>query len=306
MNYLDLKKAKKIFSEGKNVTKFLRNEFNESENTSEIIEIAYDLQAGSYIEATNLNRSKAEDTAAELAELMEPHLSNQSSILDIGCGELTTLSLIMNKLNSNIKNVFAFDISLSRLLKGQDFYNQNYNADNLSLNIFVADIKQIPLHSKSIDIVTSSHALEPNGNNLQMLLKEIFRVAKSKCILFEPYYEMNSDEGKLRMEKLGYVKNIAGVVENLGGKILDIKLVKNISNSLNPTGCFVIEPPKTEKEIKSTEPKYSVPGTDFILDEGEHFFLSPDTGLIFPVYKNIPILKSGYGILGTSLFKNIQ
>ena len=58
MNSLILQKAKQAYSEGKNVTEFLRSEFQESQNTSEIIEIAYDLQAGSYIEWVNLNRKK--------------------------------------------------------------------------------------------------------------------------------------------------------------------------------------------------------------------------------------------------------
>ena len=302
MNHLNLTKARQIYSEGKNVTEFLRKEFQEKDNTSEIIEIAYDLQAGSYIDFVNADRQRANIYANELAGLLEPHLLNQSSLLDVGTGELTTLSLLLNNLQTQMSQIFAFDISWSRLYKGKDFFNKNCNSKSVILNPFVADIKQIPLCSKSVDIVTSSHALEPNGRKLSILLNEIFRVTKNKCILFEPSYELNSEEGKRRMEKLGYIKDIEGTVKSLGGRVLDVQLIKNVGNTLNPTACFVIEPPKLVSKIDHNKPRFSVPGTDFLLNREGQFFTSLDTGLLFPVLHDIPILKSEVGILGTALF----
>ena len=302
MNHFNLTKARQIYSEGKNVTEFLREEFQEKDNTSEIIEIAYDLQAGSYIDFVNADRQRANIYANELAGLLEPHLLNQSSLLDVGTGELTTLSLLLNNLQTQMSQIFAFDISWSRLYKGKDFFHKNCNSKSVILNPFVADIKQIPLCSKSVDIVTSSHALEPNGRELSILLNEIFRVTKNKCILFEPSYELNSEEGKRRMEKLGYIKDIEGTVKSLGGRVLDIQLIKNVGNTLNPTACFVIEPPKLVSEVDHNKPRFSVPGTDFLLNREGQFFTSLDTGLLFPVLHDIPILKSEVGILGTALF----
>ena len=302
MNHFNLTKARQIYSEGKNVTEFLREEFQEKDNTSEIIEIAYDLQAGSYIDLVNANYQRANIYANELAGLLEPHLLNQSSLLDVGTGELTTLSLLLNNLQTQMSQIFAFDISWSRLYKGKDFFNKNCNSKSVILNPFVADIKQIPLCSKSVDIVTSSHALEPNGRKLSILLNEIFRVTKNKCILFEPSYELNSEEGKRRMERLGYIKDVEGTVKSLGGRVLDVQLIKNVGNTLNPTACFVIEPPKLVSEVDHNKPRFSVPGTDFLLNREGQFFTSLDTGLLFPVLHDIPILKSEAGILGTALF----
>lgn len=302
MNHFNLTKARQIYSEGKNVTEFLREEFQEKDNTSEIIEIAYDLQAGSYIDFANADRQRANIYANELAGLLEPHLLNQSSLLDVGTGELTTLSLLLNNLQTQMSQIFAFDISWSRLYKGKDFFHKNCNSKSVILNPFVADIKQIPLCSKSVDIVTSSHALEPNGRELSILLNEIFRVTKNKCILFEPSYELNSEEGKRRMEKLGYIKDIEGTVKSLGGRVLDVQLIKNVGNTLNPTACFVIEPPKLVSEVDHNKPRFSVPGTDFLLNREGQFLTSLDTGLLFPVLHDIPILKSEVGILGTALF----
>jgi len=300
ISYLD--KARKVYAENNNVTEFLKNELQKDYNTDEIIEIAYDLQAGNYIKNANLNRANKDLYACELADILKPYLAHQSSLLDVGTGELTTLSLILNRINNLLLNVFAFDISWSRLYKGLSFFEQNCNNKNIVLHSFVAEIKYIPLPSKSIDIVTSNHALEPNGKNLESLLREIFRVAKNKCILFEPSYELNCDEGKRRMDKLGYIKNIEGVASNLGGKVIDIKLLKNIGNILNPTACFIIEPPQTLSSIEKKEIKFTVPGTDLNLAKEEYFYKSSDTGLVFPILKNIPILKNKYGVLATALF----
>jgi hypothetical protein len=71
---------------------------------------------------------------------------------------------------------------------------------------FVADISETPLLDKSVNVTISSHALEPNRSKLPELLLEIFRVTKDKIILFEPFYEFNTDEGEQRMHGLGYIK----------------------------------------------------------------------------------------------------
>ena len=269
--------------------------------TQEIIEIAYDLQAGSYIENTNKNRVNQEKIAAVIASELNKFLLPSSTLLDIGSGELTNLTLIINKLK-NIRKVFAFDISWSRIFKGIKFFKDNTKNKTNLLHPFVADIKSIPLASNSIDIITSCHALEPNGKSLNLLLKELFRVAKDKLVLFEPSYELNSKEGKRRMEKYGYIKGIEKEVIKLGGIVENIKLIGDPANSLNPTACYVISVNKKKKYGHKKSPKFTIPGSDFELKRSDNFMISKDTGLIFPILKKIPILKSELAILSTALF----
>lgn len=298
MKFIDILEAKSVYQKGENVTQYLRDKFDSEDNTSEIIEIAYDLQAGSYINAVNANPDKAESYAAELSEILSVHLVSGDSLLDVGTGEITTLSLILNNLNVDLSDILAFDISWSRLSHGIKFHRENRTA-KFPLRPFVADIKEIPLHEKCVDVVTSSHALEPNGRNLEALLGELFRVTKRKLVLFEPSYELNSEEGKARMDKLGYVKDIEGKVNNLGGKMLDVIPITNIINPLNPTVCYVIEPPSQGlKHLEST--KFCVPGTNFKLEADGHFLFSKETGLAFPVLDDIAVLKTASAILATS------
>ena len=45
MKFIDVLEAKSIYKKGENVTQYLRTKFGSEDNTSQIIEIAYDLQA---------------------------------------------------------------------------------------------------------------------------------------------------------------------------------------------------------------------------------------------------------------------
>jgi len=297
MKFIDVLEAKSIYQKGENVTNYLRKKYGSEDNTSEIIEIAYDLQAGSYVENVKSNFDKANCYANELSNILSDNLECGDSLLDVGTGEITTLTLVLNKLKTELSDVVALDISWSRLSVGMQFH-QEHRRSKFPLKVFVADIKAIPLHEKCVDVVTSSHALEPNGRNLETLLLELFRVTKKKLVLFEPSYELNSEEGKDRMDKLGYIKDIEGTVSRLGGKVWDVVPIRHTSNPLNPTACYIIEPPKhITKHLDVVT--YCVPGTNFELKlDGQHLF-SPDTGLVFPVLDDIAVLKTSSAILAT-------
>ena len=241
-----------------------------------------------------------------MASILDNHTTEADSLLDIGTGELTTLSHLIRRLENKPKEVFAFDISWSRIYKGITYAKDVMGVDYKLLKPFVADISEIPLLDKSINITTSSYALEPNGGKLKELLGELFRVTIDKLVLVEPCFEINTEEGKQRMERLGYIKNIDGAVEELGGKLIEKIIIKNISNPLNPTVCFIIIPPPLVKEISPNKSDiksgiFSVPGTNIPLKEVEDYYFSNQVGLCYPTLKSIPILKSNASILASSL-----
>ncbi len=300
MNYLNINEAREAYKKNQNVTEFLREKFGANENTSEIIEMAYDLQAGSYIQLAYSDFEKMKFLASQISVILAQYLNPSDSLLDVGTGELTNFTLTLNNIGVELSRALAFDISWSRLSKGVAFYREN-NVSPAPLEVFVADIKAVPLASKCVDVVTSNAALEPNGRYLPVLLKELFRVAKKKLVLFEPSYELNTDEGRKRMDSLGYIKNIEQEVRKLGGIIDDVIPIEHVRNPLNPKACYVITPPECD-QAWICEPLYCVPGSDFSLTNDGNFMLSKDTGLVFPILDEIPVLRESAAILATAKF----
>jgi ubiquinone/menaquinone biosynthesis C-methylase UbiE len=149
MKYLDLQEVKYIYNKGKNITQYLRKKLNQKNNTSKIIEIAYDLQAGSYIKYAKMNVEKTRLYTNEISQILDQNIDNNQSLLDVGTGELTTLVQLLNKIKKKPSKIFAFDISWSRLYKGKKFFEKKIQNKKTKLSIFCADMKSIPLESST-------------------------------------------------------------------------------------------------------------------------------------------------------------
>ena len=306
MKVFDVVEAKKGYAEGRNVTELLRAQQGVTHNTSEIIEIAYDLQAGTYIESTEKNAEFARLYSEELAAILQNHVRPSDTVLDVGTGELTTLSLLIRALKTPPGHLLAYDISWSRIYKGLEFAKQHMGPTFARFTPFVADIGQTPLLDKSVNVTISNHALEPNGGRLPELLTELFRITRDTLVLFEPCYEINSEEGRQRMDRLGYIKGVDAAVAALGGTLVEKIRIGNVNNPLNPTVGFVIRP-RPERGVRpastraGAETIFSVPGTSHPLERVDDCYFSNTTGLCFPILKSIPVLKPGAAILASAL-----
>ena len=296
LNY-DLDELKLFFQKGINLTDKLKEQNKLNSNSDEIIELVYDIQAGSYIDFANKNIHFMHDYSDEVTNILNQYVSSDSVILDIGSGECTTISYISNKLHS-FSHFFCFDISMSRILKGVSF--MKVHAKNLKkITPFVGNISEIPFKSSSIDIVISNHALEPNGKNLSNLLQESIRVCSHYLILFEPSYENNSKKGQQRMDSLGYIRGLEAESKKLGCEVVDIIKMKNVSNILNPTYCYIFKVKKNlDHNNKNTQ--FTYPGTDFILEDKADYLYSKKYGKVFFKFRNIPILRTDNSLLMTT------
>ncbi len=298
--------AMEAFARGENVTKHLQRELKTDVNTPAIIEMAYDLQAGSYIAWVKRNREFTERYASEAAGILDAHLLDGDSLLDVGTGELTTFSIIAAKIRPCVSALYAFDISWSRINFGLDFAAQNLPLDLLArLKTFVADLGKVPLRSKSIDVTISSHALEPNGGREKAILTELLRITRRKLVLFEPSYEKNSGQGRQRMDRLGYIKYLDRHMRELGAKVLDVVALKNIDNSDNPTFAYIFAPADAADKPAGKAAEFADPGTDDALVAFSSCFYSPELGVSYPVIEGIPVLRSDAAVLTSALSKNV-
>ena len=71
MRYCDLSGAFDVYAQGGNVTKYLRDTLGEEQNNDSIIEIAYDLQSGSYVENFERNRSIVTRYIDEISDILK-------------------------------------------------------------------------------------------------------------------------------------------------------------------------------------------------------------------------------------------
>ena len=259
----------------------------------EAIAISYDLQAGSYSQFAKSNSTYIEEYSGEIAEILNRLSANAESVMEAGVGEATTLSNVRTKLDFEPDSV-GFDISLSRVLFARSYFAEHGKG---TARFFVADLFNIPFADNSIDIVYTSHSMEPNGGREKEAMAELYRVAGKYLVLFEPAYELATDDGKQRMDRLGYVKGLQAAAIELGMKVLDYSLTRVCSNSLNPTAMLLIE--KSRDAPSRRHADYCCPESRerLKLDKGNYW--AESALKVYPRILDIPCLTQKHGVVAT-------
>lgn len=282
-----------LYKKGVNITQLLRDRSNSNINTSKMIEVAYDLQSGSYTAGLNneenakVNKNYTKGLVDAILQLCKPE-----SIMEAGVGEATTLSDVASSLGEDVKS-FGFDISWSRIAYAQRYLEKN-NVSNVAL--CTGDMFNIPFAENSIDLVYTSHSIEPNGGHEESLLKELFRVSKKYLILLEPAYELSSRIVRERMDSHGYCKNLKSTSETLGYDVMEHALFSAQTTTTNPTAITIIKKDSIAESIANPFvcPKFKTP-----LEEVNGTFFSPEGMVVYPIINGIPCLKIENGIIAT-------
>jgi SAM-dependent methyltransferase len=296
MQYRDLRPALEAYAQGRNVMATLRELAGSSVNDDRIVEIAYDLQAGSYAAYVEANRDYWRDYSAALAAVLARVTKTGDRLLDAGTGELTTLAGVAAAgLPDGIEH-FACDLSWSRIRAGRDFVARH--APAAKIESFVGNLMALPLADDAIDVVWTSHALEPNGGREVEMIRELLRVSSRAIVLFEPSYERNSPDGRARMESLGYIRDLPGAAAAAGGKLVDLVEIKPVANALNPTFAHVIE--KRVLNPRAASP-WACPASRLTMERRADSFFSPASRLSYPIVGGIPVLRAEAAILTTGL-----
>ena len=283
------------YARGENAMEFARHQGSILGNTAVATLIAYDLQAGSYIAGSRADPEGRESWCGQLAEILTPYISSQSSILEVGCGETTTLAGVLKRLGNTPRHAPGFDISWSRCAHGLTWLAEN----NVSAELFVADLFEIPLEDSSVDVVYTSHSLEPNGGSEEAAIKELMRVARRAVVLFEPVYELADEIAQERMRTHGYVRGLKETAEKLGATVRDYRLLDYCGNPLNPSGLIIIDKsPMTLSD--NSEIKWRCPLTHSSLVENAAGFFSSETGVVYPLLSGIPLLRTCHGVVASS------
>lgn len=297
MNKLKLlPKLKKVYKSGGNIIQFLK-QGAKRRNNPEDIKIAYDFQAGSYTRLAQKNRAYLDAYTSALKKIFD-RIPDFHSILEVGVGEATLMGPLMQKIDpKNTFKKYGFDLSWSRLR----FAKENLQKRKNNAALFMANLFEIPLPDNSIDIVYTSHSLEPNGGNELSALKELHRISRKYIILLEPDYKYASRQGKQRMRRHGYVEDLRGAAKKLNYQVKEHRLFEVSINPSNPTALTIIKINKSSTVYK--RPSFVCPVTKTPLKKYGNFLFSKKAGLIYPILKSIPCLERRNSILALQ-FRN--
>lgn len=295
-----VKELSKLYLDGINITKTMREERNIDFNTSEIIETAYDIQAGEY--QKKWNQKELQDFynifTKEIADIILS-ICKPKSIMEAGIGEATTFVKVLKHLNIDNLEAFGFDISWSRTF----FAKKLIEKENLkNINLCTGNLFDIPFLDNSIDLVYTFHSIEPNGGSEKEIIKELFRVTKNYLILFEPNYDETTENNKKRMESLGYIKGLKSVIKELDYEIVFNCEFKNSLNEKNPTTVFIIKKNEIENNFLNCQKNFfacPISKSELIKDEKENIYFSTESLVVYPVVKGIPCLRKENAILAS-------
>lgn len=284
----------RAYENGQNISALLRESQGEKRNTEDIIEVAYDLQTGSYIAGmgdARMARHKSEYTARIAEEIAA--LGSPDSLLEAGVGEATTLAGVIRNLGLAPAGAYGFDISWSRVAYARTWLEgQNLGG----VHLCTGSLFHLPFADDSVELVYTSHSIEPNGGNEEPILRELYRVTRKWLMLLEPAYELAGPQARQRMEAHGYCRNLPQLCRELGWEVLRHEIFPCTANPLNPTALTLVRKPEARMRPQHVLacPRFRTP-----LQELGGMLYSPEALVVYPVLCGIPCLRPESAIIAS-------
>lgn len=293
--YKILGRIANIYADGGNILEYLRDIEGHDHNSIEDIMISYDFQAGSYNSAYKKTPDKFNSPHEAMAEIMNGCLpENGYTLCEAGVGEGTSFFPLIPYLRKKPAIACGFDISWSRILETMRFGNEFTGLEGMSRQLVVGDMFEAPFADNSFDIVYTSHAMEPNGGKEAQMLAELYRITSKYLFLFEPIYELASEEVQKRMIHHGYVRGLKRQAEALGYSVVRYEILRCFVSDLNPTGVLVIEKGGATEWQGLCDPLSKKRMTEY-----DDCYFCKDSMLSYPKIGGIPCLSRQNAVLTT-------
>jgi SAM-dependent methyltransferase len=295
MSAPSLQDLRELYARNVNIMGWLREVTGQQVNSAETILISYDLQTGSYTEALKRpeHRARLEGYAGEIAEVIDA-LGGAASLLEAGIGEATTLALLLPKLARRPATVAGFDISWSRISYARKLCGEHGLAQ---VRLCTGDMFSAPFVDGAVDVLYTSHAVEPNHGREREVLHELYRVARRYLVLVEPSYELGNEATRARILKHGYCRGLPEIAAEAGWKIAEHRLLRHQMTERNQSALLVIEKPAGA--AAAAEALLGCPLCHAALREIRGQWFCEPCARIYPVVDGVPCLLPGQGILGS-------
>ena len=288
---------RETYAKGENVMDYARKNLAGTSNEVVATLMAYDLQAGTYVQSARQNPTFNRNWCEQLAGILSKLTSSESSVLEVGCGEATTLAGVLTALGKEkFREAHGFDVSWSRVHTAQSWLAEK----KVWGSLFVADLFSIPLKSNAMDVVYTSHSMEPNGGREVEALAEILRISSQWVVLVEPAYELANVAARAHMDAHGYVRGLTNAAKQFGAEVVEHRLLEVNGNPLNPSGLWVLRKNNAAKTVPSVTSKWQCPLTQTNLTARGDVYISEETGIIYPVVRGIPMLRPEHAIVASA------
>lgn len=307
MNNSDIKKISKlneireICINGGNIIEYLTNKHSEATSALDE-EISYDLRAGEDVIAYKKSSEARDRVVDKIHQEIFEYLVEGCSLCECGCGEGLNLTLL-SKYNDVNAHMIGVDISWSRLMIAQEFSKEN----GAEISFVMGDIFSLPIKTNGIDIVYTMQGIYGLGGHEKELIQELYRISKNYLILIEPCYELADKKARERMDKLGYVKGLRNVANELGLNIIKYELFGEDENPMNPSAVMVIEKKSSTNRVltNNIDSFLCDPITkDDISRVDENIYFAENSLLSYPIVRGIPCLTLKNAII-TSKMKEL-
>lgn len=285
---------RQAYARGDNAMAYARAAAGSPTNATIATLIAYDLQAGSYNAQVRRDPATNRRWCEQIAGILAPFLRTEDTVLEAGCGEATTLAGMLGALPERPTRVLGFDLSWSRCAEGLSYLASR----NIAAELFVGDLFRIPLADASVDVVYTSHTLEPNGGREEAALRELLRVTRRTLVLVEPIYELADSTVQARMREHGYVRGLYDTLQRLGMSPVRCELLPFCNSSRNPSGIIVVH---KQVEENPGPVRFQCPLTCTPLRVEGDVYVSDLTGLVYPVLREIPLLRPEHAIVASRI-----
>lgn len=209
-----------------------------------------------------------------------------ASFLEVGVGEYTSLVGAVKAAGATPARVVGMDLSWSRLKVGEGYAR----GEGVEVCASVAgDVFQLPFLSDSFDIVYTVACLEQSPIDNERALSELYRVAGSYLILFEPSYEFGDRHQRRRMILQDFVRGLPDAIRKLNLK-LDRHELCPIGGAFNCSALYVItkNPGGSGRLPKDF---LACPRDQQRLESESGHLFNPRLGLVYPVIQDIACLR---------------
>ncbi len=285
------------------------------QRTEEKVLEKYDKKAGAYVSEYNKLQSENKKILAvydhviqfvpgkELLEkrnqfiiddIMRPLGLNDLSLLDVGAGELTTLTQIAKGL-TEAKSVSALELSWSRIAVGRRFA-QSQGLEPVQLVVGTAT--HLPFADNSFDIVFTSHCIEQANLDKWQILFELHRVARLYVVMLEPSWELGDKYQKRRIDAKGYLRGLDVVIYKMGYNLIRHELLPYSNSPDNRTAVYVIKKDSSTNKTNDLQVLACPCCKTATIKHGDFEFCMP-CGRVYPIISGIPCMHPTNGVLAS-------